>query len=65
MVEQWRGPEARSEVGKEADIGRRCQGLARREAFEPGGGIELFDHSTSPVRARNEYPPPSHGDLDW
>ena len=54
VFEQWRGPEAHSETGKEADIGRRCQGCVGREAFEPRGGIELIEHSVSP---RNEYPP--------
>ena len=64
VFEQWRGPEAHSETGKEADIGRRCQSRVGCEAFEPGGGIEVLGHSISPVQTRNEYPPQSHGDLD-
>ena len=63
-VEQWRGPEAHSEAGKEADVGRRRQVRGVRGAVEPRGGIEIFGHSISPGQTRNEYPPLSHGDLD-
>ena len=65
VVVQWRGPEAHSEAGKEADVGRRRQVREAPEAVERRGGMELLDHSISPAQTRNEYPPQSHGDLDF
>ena len=42
VVVQWRGPEAHSEAGKEADVGRRRQVREAREAVEPGEGLNYL-----------------------
>ena len=56
VVVQWRGPEAHSEAGKEADVGRRRQVREAREAVEPRGGLNYLFTQYPPLRLGMRIP---------